>query len=190
MLRTISTRALGGALVSFFALVGFAACGSSPPGSGTSAGSGTGGMQAVAISVSADKAHVLTCATEQLTAAVTGTTDTAVSWSLGSDAPNLGKVDAQGLYTAPIQRPAPNGVTVVAKSHADPTKSATSTLFLVTAEPQKPVVAGSSLDATCSSTSWRRAARRSTAWASCRTPPATTSRWWRAPTAAPPSPRR
>jgi hypothetical protein len=61
--------------------------------------------------------------TAQFTATVTGTGNTAVTWSLTT--PNGGTIDANGLYTAPTVGPdLPASVTVTAFSQADPTKSA------------------------------------------------------------------
>src|SRR5262245_800757 len=59
--------------------------------------------------------------TVQLTATVTGTRITAVTWS----ADEGGSVTASGLYTAPST---PGTYHVVARSVADPTKSATATI--------------------------------------------------------------
>ncbi len=61
--------------------------------------------------------------TAQFTATVSGTGNTAVTWSLTT--PNGGTIDANGLYTAPTVGPdLPASVTVTAFSQADPTKSA------------------------------------------------------------------
>ncbi|HYU47317.1 MAG TPA: hypothetical protein VEK84_14190, partial [Terriglobales bacterium] len=62
--------------------------------------------------------------TVQFTAAVTGTNNTAVNWSLsgtactGSGNP-CGTIDANGLYTAPATAPSSTAVTVTATSQAD-----------------------------------------------------------------------
>jgi hypothetical protein len=64
----------------------------------------------------------------QFTATVTGTSNTAVTWSLsgaactGSGNP-CGTIDANGKYTAPTTAPNPAQVTVTATSQADTTKS-------------------------------------------------------------------
>jgi hypothetical protein len=61
--------------------------------------------------------------TAQFTATVTGTGNTAVTWSVPT--PNGGTIDANGLYTAPTVGPdLPASVTVTAFSQADATKSA------------------------------------------------------------------
>jgi hypothetical protein len=60
--------------------------------------------------------------TQQFTATVTGTANTAVTWSA-----TAGSVDSSGFYTAPVVQKITNA-TVTATSQADPTKSATSTV--------------------------------------------------------------
>ncbi|WP_248358158.1 right-handed parallel beta-helix repeat-containing protein [Anaeromyxobacter oryzae] len=85
---------------------------------------------AVAVAVTPATASVLTGATVQLAAAVTGSTDTAVTWSVQEGAAG-GIVSASGLYTAPATA---GTYHVVATSHADPTKTASSTIT-VTAPP-------------------------------------------------------
>jgi uncharacterized protein (TIGR03437 family) len=65
--------------------------------------------------------------TYQFAAAVSGTTNTAVTWSLP---PSLGTV-SNGLYTAPSTISASQNVTITATSVADPSKSATATIQLV-----------------------------------------------------------
>src|SRR5260370_28642653 len=62
----------------------------------------------------------------QFTAAVTGTTNTAVTWSLSGTActgtPNpCGTIDPTGLYKAPATAPNPAAVTFTATSQADST---------------------------------------------------------------------
>ena len=66
-------------------------------------------------------------------AAVTNTTDTAVSWSVGSvpgGNATQGTITSAGVYTAPADMPSPETVQVTATSHADSTKSATGTLAI------------------------------------------------------------
>jgi hypothetical protein len=61
--------------------------------------------------------------TAQFTATVTGTGNTAVTWSVPT--PNGGTIDANGLYTAPtVGADLPASVTVTAFSQADATRSA------------------------------------------------------------------
>jgi hypothetical protein len=73
-----------------------------------------------------------TVATERsvaLTATVTGTPQTAVTWSVDGGAPN-GAVTASGVYKAPCSVPA-GAVTVRAKSAFDPNRSGTATVTVV-----------------------------------------------------------
>lgn len=74
----------------------------------------------VAVSVSPTSASVAPSATQQFSATVTGSTNTAVLWSVAPGGAG-GTIDGtSGLYTAP----ASTGTdTVVATSQADPTKS-------------------------------------------------------------------
>jgi uncharacterized cupredoxin-like copper-binding protein len=78
----------------------------------------------VAITITPVTGTVNACQTLQLTATVTGSTDTAATWSVQEGAAG-GTVSAAGLYTAPS---GPGIYHVVATSHADPTKTATATV--------------------------------------------------------------
>ena len=78
-----------------------------------------------------------TPSTRQFFAAVTGTTNTSVTWGVqsavagqGCAGAACGSVSASGLYTAPIASASPNAISVVATSQADPTKSASATVAL------------------------------------------------------------
>ncbi len=55
--------------------------------------------------------------------------DESVTWSLN---PHLGSIDQKGLYTAPSSIPSSQRVTVTATSVADPTKTASATVRLLT----------------------------------------------------------
>jgi PKD repeat protein len=68
--------------------------------------------------------NVLPNGTQQFTASITGSTNTAVAWSVQEGAPG-GTVSASGLYTAP---PAAGTYHVVATSQADASKSGTATV--------------------------------------------------------------
>jgi RHS repeat-associated protein len=84
--------------------------------------------QAVGISVSPANANLTANQTQQFTAIVTNTTNTAVTWSIGPNDP--GSISADGVYSAPSAVTAPQTVTVTATSVADPTQSATATVSL------------------------------------------------------------
>jgi hypothetical protein len=66
--------------------------------------------------------------TQQFTAAVTGTTNTGVTWSMN---PNIGTLSATGPYSAPAAISSSQTVTITAISVADPSKSATATVNLL-----------------------------------------------------------
>jgi Ig-like domain-containing protein/ASPM-SPD-2-Hydin domain-containing protein len=80
----------------------------------------------VAVSVSPSNVNVSAGATQQFSASVTGTSNTAVSWTVsgtGCSGAACGTIDGHGLYTAPPTYPNPPTITVAATSVADPTKS-------------------------------------------------------------------
>ena len=85
----------------------------------------------VSISVSPGSVELNTEARQQFKATVTGSTNTAVTWSVtgfGCGGPSCGSITTGGLYTAPATPPSPSFVTVTATSVADPTKSGTATV--------------------------------------------------------------
>ena len=106
---------------------------------------GSSSSGGVTIAVSPSAASVITNRTQQFSAAVTGSSNTAVNWSLtcatGVAANTCGSIDGTGLFTAPATIPTTtsNGtisiaptVTVTATSQADSSKTATATLTLIT----------------------------------------------------------
>ncbi len=89
----------------------------------------------VAVTISPLNPSVQIGNTQQFSATVTGTSNTAVTWSVtgaGCAGPACGTISAGGLYTAPATAPAPNTVTVTATSVADNTKSASTTITITT----------------------------------------------------------
>lgn len=87
----------------------------------------------VSITISPTTASVAGGATQQFTATVTGSTNTAVTWQVngetGGDA-IIGTIDTNGLYKAPNVLPTTTTVTITVISQADTTKNALSTLTL------------------------------------------------------------
>ena len=82
--------------------------------------------QSVMVSVSSSSSSVLLGNTQQLTATVTGTSNTAVNWSVNGVAggnSTLGTITNAGVYTAPADLPNPTNVKVQATSQADNTAS-------------------------------------------------------------------
>ena len=70
---------------------------------------------------------------ESFAAAVSGSTNTNVSWSVNSVAggnATTGTIDANGMYTAPASLPTPNTVTITATSTADATEKGNSAVTL------------------------------------------------------------
>jgi hypothetical protein len=92
--------------------------------------SGTAG-QVVSVSVTPTGVDVVVGTTQQMTATVLDTFNTAVTWSLAGG--NSGTISSTGLYTAPATVPTPAQITVTAVSKKDPTKSGSATLTITTA---------------------------------------------------------
>jgi hypothetical protein len=104
----------------------------------------------VQISISPTSGSVQLGSTLQFTAAVTGTVNTAVSWSVNNfvgGQPSIGLISQNGIYTAPANLP-PNIVKVSATSQEDTTKTAAGIVTIlataggitVTVSPQNPAV--------------------------------------------------
>jgi hypothetical protein len=86
---------------------------------------GTCGGGAVTVTVSPTTANVTSGGTQQFTATVTSSTNTAVTWTASA-----GSISSSGLFTAPIVS-SDTSVTVVATSVADPTKSASASVTVL-----------------------------------------------------------
>lgn len=87
----------------------------------------------VSVSVSPSSPTVPIKATQQFAAAVAGTSNSAVTWSVsgtGCTGSTCGTINATGLYTAPDAIPTPPTVTVTAVSAVDVTKSGTATVTI------------------------------------------------------------
>jgi uncharacterized protein YjdB len=85
---------------------------------------------AVNVTVSPASSTIQAGQTQQFTAAVTGSTNAAVTWSLQ---PQIGTISSTGLYTAPASLATATVVSVRATSVADPLRSATATINLTVA---------------------------------------------------------
>jgi hypothetical protein len=81
----------------------------------------------ITISVAPTAANVAVGNTQQFTSTVTGTSNTAVTWSVVGGGAN-GTISSTGIYTAPATVPNPPQVTVTATAQADSTKSASATV--------------------------------------------------------------
>lgn len=88
----------------------------------------------IGIGISPTTAQLLTAGTQQFSASVTNTTNTAVTWTVagsGCSGSACGTISSSGFYTAPGTVPTPAQVFVTATSVADPTKSATATVTII-----------------------------------------------------------
>ena len=88
----------------------------------------------VVVTVTPTNTSVVTGATQQLTAAVAGTTNTAVTWTVqgaGCSGTACGTIGTNGLYTAPSAVPSPADVTVTVTSSADSSKMASASVTIL-----------------------------------------------------------
>ena len=83
---------------------------------------------AISVQVSPGTASLMASQTKQFTASVTGSGNTAVTWSLS---PQVGTLSANGFYTAPLSITAAQTIKVIATSQADNTKSGIATVSLL-----------------------------------------------------------
>jgi len=97
-----------------------------------------GGGASVKVSVSPTSVTMGPGQKQQFTATVSGTVDTAVTWSASA-----GLIDTQGFYTAPPNTQA--NVVVTAASKADPSKRADASVTVDTTKTQPPTIANTSL---------------------------------------------
>jgi arylsulfate sulfotransferase len=101
-------------------------CGQSSPSTSTSSSN----LNSISVAISPGKSAVPTGGTAQLTASVSGTTQTGVNWSIISPSTNGGSIDSTGLYKAPAAA-LPSPVTIEAQSVATPSKSATAAVWVL-----------------------------------------------------------
>jgi hypothetical protein len=90
------------------------------------------------VTVSPSTANIRAGDSFAFSAAVSGTTNTAVNWSVNSTAGGsaaLGTIDSKGNYSAPAALPNPNTITVRATSAADATVSGSSNVSLLNPTP-------------------------------------------------------
>ena len=95
--------------------------------------SGTG-IAAVHVAVTPTSASVITGATQQFAASVTGTSQTEVTWTVagtGCTGTACGTISSSGLYTTPTAVPSPATVTITATSVADPSESASADVTIM-----------------------------------------------------------
>lgn len=87
----------------------------------------SGPPPAISVSVSPSAISLFGGQTQQFTATVTGTANTAVTWSVS---PQTGSISGTGLYTAPAIVNSAQAVTITAISVADPSQSGSATVSL------------------------------------------------------------
>src|ERR1035438_7617035 len=85
------------------------------------------GQTTLRLAVSPTSATLRASQTQQFKATVTGTSNTAVTWSLN---PVVGTITSAGFYTAPASISSSQNVNVIAISSADSSKMATATVNL------------------------------------------------------------
>jgi len=91
-------------------------------------GGGGGSSQPISVVITGSSTTVNTGASLQFNAVVTGTSNTAVTWSVNGvtgGASATGTINSAGLFTAPATVPSPATVTIGATSQADSSKTAT-----------------------------------------------------------------
>jgi hypothetical protein len=85
--------------------------------------------QAISVLVTPSTASVVVGQVKQFSDAVTGTTDTKVTWGVVGGAAD-GTISSGGLYVAPAKVPTPANVTITATSQADASKSGSATVTI------------------------------------------------------------
>jgi hypothetical protein len=88
----------------------------------------------VAVSVTPSSASTTVGSTQQFAATVTGTSNTAVTWTaseIGCSGATCGTISSTGLYTAPAAAPSPATVSITATSVSDPSKSASASVTVL-----------------------------------------------------------
>jgi len=103
-------------------------------GGGSSAAPPAPAPAAVTISVKPGSADVGPGQTQQFTATVANSTNTAVTWKINGTTGGggtAGTISPSGLYTAPPTTPSPNTATITAVAKADTSKKATARILIV-----------------------------------------------------------
>jgi hypothetical protein len=119
--------------------------------------SGQARQQGTTVTVSPASATVTTAQSRQFTASVTGTSNTAVTWSVTGVAGGNGEVgyiDASGLYWAPSSVPSPATVDVAATSVATPSAAGHAVVTI-----QAPAPVGVTITPTSATVRLRRTVR-------------------------------
>ena len=131
----VTNRRFPAFLALYLAAFSVAGCGAGPSSSGSQQ---PPPPATIAVTVSPSTTSVRAGASASFSAAVTGTSNTAVTWYVNDTAggsASLGTIDTSGKYTAPAVLPNPNSVTVMAVSSADSSKNGTSGVTLLNPTP-------------------------------------------------------
>jgi hypothetical protein len=91
-------------------------------------------VPAVVVGVTPANVSATAGTTQQFAASVTGTSNTAVTWTVsgtGCSGATCGTISSAGLYNAPATAPSPATVTITATSVSDPSKSASATIAIL-----------------------------------------------------------
>src|SRR5712672_1706312 len=113
---------------------GITSCGGTAPASSNAATATATAPPAITINIDPPSATVSTTLTRQFTATVSGTSNTAVNWSVNGIAggnQTFGTMSATGLYTAPQVVPTPATFAITATSQAAASVSATASMMIV-----------------------------------------------------------
>jgi len=92
----------------------------------------------IQVSVSPNPANVRAGSSQQFTATVTGTTSSAITWSVNNVAngnSTTGTINSSGMYAAPASLPNPNTIAIQATSSADSSASGSSSVTLLNPTP-------------------------------------------------------
>jgi len=101
-------------------------------GGSITAANGIVSVDAISVAITPTSASVSSAQSLQLSATVAGAKNSSVTWTMS---PQLGSLSNSGLYTAPSTIPTAQTIVVTATSVADPTKSASASISLVSAIP-------------------------------------------------------
>jgi hypothetical protein len=91
-------------------------------------------VPAVVVVVTPANVSAIAGTTQQFAASVTGTSNTAVAWTVsgaGCSGTACGRISSNGLYTAPPAVASPGTITIIATSVSDPSKSASASVTIV-----------------------------------------------------------
>ncbi|MGB9105685.1 MAG: hypothetical protein WCC59_13070, partial [Terriglobales bacterium] len=113
-------KLLASAVATFLAIILLGCGGSSQP---VVAPATISANPSIAVAVSPSSVNLGASETQQFTANVTNTSNTAVTWTVSCSSAPCGTINASGLYTAPSAIPSAVTATVTATSQADSTKN-------------------------------------------------------------------